>query len=42
MVFAEKQCKNHDNPSLRSGQALKVKRNVRFTPSAVKEKKILR
>ena len=25
MVFAEQQCKNHANPSLRSGQALKVK-----------------
>jgi len=25
MVFAEQQCKNHANPSLRAGQALKVK-----------------
>jgi len=41
MVFAEKQCKNHDNPSLRSGQALKVKRNVRRSLTRPRGRKIM-
>jgi len=30
MVFAEQQCKNHANPSLRSGAGVKGQANVRF------------